>query len=121
MGGLRRVFAYWRAEQRTIGQGFVALVISSLGSLVAGVALGSITGTLERLPGLMVMVPAAIGMRGNIFGALGSRLGTSIHTGLYEPSRERTGVLYQNIYAVTILTLAISLLEGALAKTMTVA
>jgi mgtE-like transporter len=119
--GIWRVFAYWRAERRTIAQGFVALLISSLGSLVAGIALGSITGTLERLPGLMVMVPAAIGMRGNIFGALGSRLGTSIHTGLYEPTRERTGVLYQNVYAVTVLTLAISLLEGALAKTMTVA
>jgi mgtE-like transporter len=121
MRGIGRVFAYWRAERRTIGQGFVALVISSLGSLVAGIALGSITGTLERLPGLMVMVPAAIGMRGNIFGALGSRLGTSIHSGLYQPTRERTGVLYQNVYAVTVLTLAISLLEGALAKTLTVA
>jgi mgtE-like transporter len=119
--GIWRVFAYWRAERRTIGQGFVALVISSLGSLVAGIALGSITGTLERLPGLMVMVPAAIGMRGNIFGALGSRLGTSIHAGMYSPTREREGVLYQNVYAVTVLTVAIALLEGALAKTMTVA
>src|SRR5918999_1045637 len=119
--GIGRVFAYWRAERRTIGQGFVALVISSLGSLIAGVALGSITGTLERLPGLMVMVPAAIGMRGNIFGALGSRLGTSIHSGMYAPTREREGILYQNVYAVTVLTFAISLLEGALAKTLTVA
>jgi mgtE-like transporter len=119
--GIGRLFAYWRAERRTIGQGFVALVISSLGSLVAGIALGSITGTLRLLPGLMVMVPAAIGMRGNIFGALGSRLGTAIHAGMYAPSREREGVLYQNVYAVTVLTLAISLLEGALAKTMTVA
>jgi mgtE-like transporter len=119
--GLGRVIAHWRAERRTIAQGFSALLISSLGSLVAGIALGSITGTLEALPGLMVMVPAAIGMRGNIFGALGSRLGTSIHTGLYTPTRERGGVLYQNVYAVIVLTLAISLLEGALAKTMTVA
>jgi mgtE-like transporter len=119
--GLRRVFAYWRAERRTIGQGFVALVISSLGSLVAGIALGSITGTLEALPGLMVLVPAAIGMRGNIFGALGSRLGTSIHAGLYEPSRQREGILHQNIYAVSVLTLAVSLLEGGLAKTLSVA
>src|ERR671918_512408 len=108
MRGLRRVFAYWRAERRTIGQGFAALVISSLGSLVAGAALGSLTGTLERLPGLMVMVPAAIGMRGNIFGALGSRLGTSIHTGLYKPTRDRTGILYQNIYAVAVFTVALS-------------
>ena len=115
--GLGRVLAYWRAERRTIVQGFVALLISGLGSLVAGVALGAITGTLEALPGLMVMVPAAIGMRGNIFGAFASRLGTSIHSGLYQPTREREGVLYQNIYAVTVLTLLISVVLGVLAET----
>jgi mgtE-like transporter len=114
--GIGAVLAYWRAERRTILQGFVALVISGFGSLVAGVALGSITGTLEALPGLMVMVPAAIGMRGNIFGALASRLGTSIHTGLYRPTRERQGILYQNVFAVTVLTLSVSLLLGVLAE-----
>ena len=115
--GIGRVFAYWRAERRTILQGFVALIISGFGSLVAGIALGAITGTLEALPGLMVMVPAAIGMRGNIFGAMASRLGTSIHAGLYQPTRERGGVLYQNVFAVTVLTLAVSLLLGVLAET----
>ncbi|MDQ4005208.1 MAG: magnesium transporter [Actinomycetota bacterium] len=115
--GFGRVFSYWRAERRTILQGFVALLISGFGSLVAGIALGAITGTLEALPGLMVMVPAAIGMRGNIFGAMASRLGTSIHAGLYQPTREREGVLFQNIFAVTVLTLAISLLLGVLAET----
>ena len=63
-GRVGAVFAYWRAERRTIRQGFVALVVASTGNLVAGLTLGSITGTLERLPGLMVLVPAAIGMRG---------------------------------------------------------
>jgi len=115
--GLALVLAYWRAERRTITQGFIALLVAGIGSLVAGIALGSITGTLEALPGLMVMVPAAIGMRGNIFGALASRLGTNIHTGLYRPTREREGILYQNIYAVTVLTLGVSLLLGVLAKT----
>ena len=92
------------------------MVIASFGSLVAGMALGSITGTLEALPGLIVMIPAAIGMRGNIFGALGSRLGTSIHAGLYEPTRQREGILYQNIFAVTVLTFVISWLLGVLAR-----
>jgi mgtE-like transporter len=118
---MRRILAYWRAEQRTIGQGFVALLLASLGSLVAGVALGSITGTLEEFPGLMILLPAAIGMRGNIFGALGSRLGTSIHSGLFEPSLRREGVLYQNVYAATVLTLSISVVLGVLAKTFSVA
>lgn len=119
--GFHRILAYLVAERRTIGQGFVALLIASFGSLVAGIALGSITGTLEALPGLIVLVPAAIGMRGNIFGALGSRLGTSIHVGLFTPERTRGGVLYQNIYAVTVLTFAISLLLGVLARLLSLA
>lgn len=119
--GFGRILAYWRAERRTISQGFVALLLSSLGSLVAGIALGSITGTLQELPGLMILLPAAIGMRGNIFGALGSRLGTSIHAGLYEPKLTRGGILHQNVYAATVLTLSVSLLLGVLAKTFSVA
>ena len=67
-------------------QGFYALLISSGGDLLAGVTLGSIPHTLETLPGLLVLIPAAIGMRGNIFGALGSRLGTAIHTGTFSLS-----------------------------------
>lgn len=113
------ILAYWRAERRTINQGFAALVVASLGNLIAGITLGSITGTLERLPGLMVLVPAAIGMRGNIFGALGSRLGTSIHAGLFEASGRRQGVLYQNVYAATVLTFSISAALGVLAKALT--
>jgi mgtE-like transporter len=119
--GIGRIFAYWRAERRTIAQGFVGLATSSVGSLAAGIALGSITGTLETLPGLVVMVPAAVSLQGSIFGALGSRLGTSIHSGLYAPTRERGGVLYQNVYAVAVLTLAASVLLGILAKTLAVA
>ena len=115
------LFAYWRAERRTIRQGFVALVVASLGNLVAGLTLGAITGTLERLPGLMVLVPAAIGMRGNIFGALASRLGTSIHAGLFETHRRRQGVLAQNALAAVVLSFAISALLGVVAKMFSVA
>jgi mgtE-like transporter len=116
-----RVFAYWRAERRTIRQGFVALWISSLGDLISGLTLGAITHTLQLLPGLIVLVPAAIGMRGNIFGALGSRLGTAIHSGMFEPSRRRQGALYQNVYAVVVLSVSISVALGVLAKVISIA
>src|ERR671919_480171 len=119
--GLRRILAYWRAEQRTITQGFVALLVATIGTLIAGIVLGGITDTLQRLPGLMVLVPAAIAIRGNIFGALASRLGTTIHAGLFEPTRAREGVLYQNIYAATVLSLTVSLLLAVLAKSLSVA
>lgn len=117
MSRLARVLVFLRAEQRTIRQGLVAMLLASVASLGAGITLGFITGTLEKLPGLLVMMPAAIAARGNVFGALASRLGTQIHAGLYTPSRERQGLLYQNVFAATGLTLSISLVMAILAKT----
>src|SRR5438874_13769414 len=71
----RAVFTRFRALLRSdaagVRAGFYALLLSSGGDLIAGLTLGSITGTLEALPGLLVLVPAAIGMRGNVFGAPG--------------------------------------------------
>ncbi|HLB62397.1 MAG TPA: magnesium transporter [Actinomycetota bacterium] len=112
----RRLWAYWRAEQRTLRQGFVALLLGTVAALVAGVALASITHTLQELPGLFILIPAAIGMRGTVFGAIGARLGTSTHAGLFEVTRERTGVLYQNAYVGIVLTLSASLYLALLAK-----
>lgn len=116
-----RVWAYWRSEKRTLRQGFVALFLSSGGDLLAGLALGFMTSSLTRLPGLFVLIPAAIGMRGNIFGALGSRLGTGIHAGLYEPSKERAGFLSQNARGSVVLTLSTSLFLGVAARVVSVA
>ncbi len=103
-------------DAASVGQGLAALLVSSAGDLLAGLTLGAITHTLEQLPGLLVLVPAAIGMRGNIFGALAARLGTSIHSGLFEVSRAREGALAQNVYAATLLTVATSVTMGLLAR-----
>ena len=48
----RRLFAYWRSEQRTLRQGFVALVVSTLAALIAGITTSSIQTTLKLLPSL---------------------------------------------------------------------
>jgi mgtE-like transporter len=117
----RRLWAYWRAEQRTLRQGFVALFLSSGGDLLAGLALGFMTHSLSRLPGLFLLIPAAIGMRGNIFGALGSRLGTGMHAGQFEPSRDRESFLGQNVLAAVYLTLSTSLFLAAAARVVSVA
>lgn len=118
---LARLRAVVAADPRGTRQGLAALLASSAGDLVAGLTLGSITHTLERLPGLLVLVPAAIGMRGNIFGALGSRLGTAIHAGTFRLSRRADTVVGQNVLAATTLTLAVSLALAVLAKSVAVA
>jgi mgtE-like transporter len=109
----------WRAESGTIRQGFAALFVSSGGDLLAGLALGFMTGTLQRLPGLLILVPGAIGMRGDILGALGSRLGTSIHAGTFGSSlRDRDGVLYGNVVAAASLSLSTALALAVVARAL---
>ncbi|MDP8953698.1 MAG: magnesium transporter [Actinomycetota bacterium] len=102
-------------------QSLTALGLSTLTSLAAGVTLGAITGTLERLPGLLVLVPASIGMRGNIFGALGSRLSTAIHTGTFGLSRRADTVVGQNVIASMVLTTVTAVVLAGIAKAVAVA
>ncbi len=97
-------------------ESIVALGISATTSVVAGLALGAATGRLEELPGLLLLVPAAIGLRGNIFGALGSRLGTAIHTGTFSLARRADTVVGQNVLASMVLTLVLSAAVAAMAK-----
>ncbi|MGZ8598330.1 MAG: hypothetical protein ACXWXB_09050, partial [Actinomycetota bacterium] len=49
----RRVYDTLRVEQRTLQQGAAALALSTAAGFVAGLILGSITGTLELMPGLL--------------------------------------------------------------------
>ncbi|HEX9504805.1 MAG TPA: magnesium transporter [Acidimicrobiia bacterium] len=116
-----RLRAVLHSDAAGVRAGFVALLLSSGGDLLAGLTLGSITGTLEALPGLLVLVPAAIGMRGNVFGALGSRLGTAVHTGTFRMSRRKDTLVGQNLVASLALSLSISLVLAVLAKTVSVA
>jgi mgtE-like transporter len=123
-GFARRAGARFRAllgaDSASLRQGLAALLVSSGGDLLAGLTLGAITGTLADLPGLLVLVPAAIGMRGNIFGALGSRFGTAIHAGTFNLSRRAETVVGQNIIAAMALSLSISFALAVLAKAVAI-
>ena len=94
----------------------VALVVAVVASLVAGITLATTTDTLEELPGLLLLVPAALAVKGNIFGALGSRLGTSIHTGVFQLSPRLDTVVGQNTAAALVLSLVVSVELALLAK-----
>lgn len=110
-----RVYGYLTEEKESLRQGFAALFVSSVGELVAGLALAGIAGTLEELVGLAVLIPAAIGMRGAIFGAMGSRISTSIQTGLFSFSLRR-GVLAENVAAAAVLSLVSGVFLAFLAR-----
>lgn len=107
--GVRQMLRYWRAERRTLRQGMIALTISAVGSIPAGLTLGAMDKRLALLPGLIILIPGAIGMRGAIFGALASRLGTGLASGLLQFDRGKDGLLRQNATAAMLQTLTSSL------------
>jgi mgtE-like transporter len=82
-----------------VAQSVVALLVSVLATLLAGLTLASAEERLAALPGLLLLVPAAIAQRGNVFGALGSRLGTAIHTGEFKMTTRADTLFGQNVLA----------------------
>jgi mgtE-like transporter len=117
----RRLDALFGGDVTGARQSLVALCLNSTTSFAAGGVLGAITGTFERYPGLLVLVPAAIGLRGNIFSTLGTRLSTAIHTGTFRFSPRRDTVLGQNVTAAIALTMGISAILAVVAKLLAVA
>jgi mgtE-like transporter len=61
------------------------LSVSALGGLFAGLVLGGMEAELREIRGLLVLVPALLATRGNVYGSLGARLGSALHQGLIEP------------------------------------
>jgi len=112
----RHAYRSLRAERRTLQQGVAALALSTAAGFVAGLILGSITGTLELLPGLLVLIPASVGMRGMIFGAMGARLGTGVAAGVFEPTLRRGGLLAHNVEVAVISAVLSSFYLAVMAK-----
>ncbi len=101
-----------------IKESLLALLICAIGDLCAGVILGKMTFFLEAFPGLLVIIPGAIGMRGNIFGSFASRLSTNLHIGIISPKFEFSEQLNYNIFSSFVLTLVLSLFLAIIAKVL---
>ena len=65
-----------------VKQSLPLLVLCGLGGLVAGSTLGGMIDIFNKIPGLIVVIPAIIAMRGNISTAFGSRIGSAYHLSL---------------------------------------
>lgn len=101
-----------------IKESLIALLICAIGDLCAGIILGKMTFFLETFPGLLVVIPGAIGMRGNIFGSFASRLSTNLHIGIISPEFEFSEQLNYNIFASFVLTMVLSLFLAVIAKVL---
>jgi mgtE-like transporter len=112
---LADVRAYWSQEARSVRSSLSALAFGLVATLVAGLVLATYGDEFAAVPGLLALVPAAIGMRGSIFGAFGSRLATAILTGEFRPELRRSSYLGRQVEATIVLSVASATQAGALA------
>lgn len=99
-------------NKSAIVMGLAALIIAATADLIAGLFLTSMEDYLLTITGMMILIYCAIGMRGNIFGSMGSRLGTSMHMGTFKMTFKKNSVLRSNIEAALALTLSLSIAMG---------
>lgn len=96
-------------------QGLAVLILCAVIEILAG---NVMEGMKERLtvtlPGLILVIPPLLDLRGNVNGALASRLGTALHTGVIEPKFSWSVELKVNVSSSLILSLLASATIGIL-------
>ena len=111
----------WLAERRTFRQGLVALGLSTAAGFVAGLPLGHLAERLETTPGLLILIPAAVGMKGTVFGAVGARLGTASAAGSFESTLRRGSILRRNVDVAIVTSFGSSVWLAVLTRTASAA
>lgn len=97
------------------------MALSATTSLITGLTLAAFTDTLEEFPGLLLFIPAAIGLRGNVFGPLGSRLSTAIRAGTFFWSRRPDSLLGQNVIGAMLSSLVAAVGVATMAEIVALA
>ena len=94
---------------------FASQMVSVLVGLLAGTLLAIYTDKLFLIPGMLILLPGFLEMRGNISGSLAARLTSGMFLGFIKPNRMKTKIIKGNIMASFILAISVSLFLGLIA------
>lgn len=104
-----------RVRRRTIRE-FEEILVSEFISVTGGVLAGALIATyldkIALVPGLLILLPGFLAMRGNISGSLAARLGAALHLGLL---KKHPGLLHRNAWAAFTLSIVVSAILGLVA------
>lgn len=97
------------------GEITLAEIISVTGGVFAGLLLALAIGRIELVPGLFILLPGFLEMRGNISGSLSARLSAALFLKYTKPRMRNNFVLRENVISSIVLALFTSFVLGIIA------
>ena len=88
--------------------------ISVTGGVLAGVALATMTRQLMLIPGLFILIPGFLSMRGAVGGSLSSRISSGLFLGVVKP-KMTDRIVVSNMAATAMLIMICSVILGVFA------
>jgi len=94
---------------------FSSELVSLSGGLLAGLLLAIYSGKLLFLPGMLILLPGFLEMRGNISGTMSSRISSGLFLKIIKPNKINTKIIRGNLFASFFLAILVSSALGLLA------
>jgi mgtE-like transporter len=94
---------------------FSSQIISVAGGIIAGLLLATHIDKILLIPGILILLPGFLEMRGSISGAFASRLSAGLFLGIVKPTIKRTHLIKGNLMASFSLAVLVSFILGLLA------
>jgi mgtE-like transporter len=88
--------------------------ISVTGGVIAGAMLAQWLDKIALVPGLLILLPGFLAMRGNISGSLAARIGAALHLGLLK-HRNHRHFIHVNAVAAFTLSIMVAVFLGIVA------
>jgi len=100
---------------REFGEIFVSEIISVTGGIFAGTMLALAVDKLALIPGILILMPGFLEMRGNISGSLAARLSAALHLKLINGDKHSRRMQHSNVWAAFMLGILVSAFLGFVA------
>ena len=100
-------------DTRMIRESLAALLLALVADSIAGYVMNRNLSVFVAIPGLLMVLPALIDMRGNIYGAFISRLSSKLHLGEIKSMKDKE--VKEGIHASQFLAFSMALVVGLFA------
>ncbi|MEE9134532.1 MAG: magnesium transporter [Nitrososphaerales archaeon] len=118
MANQSRVMIGWRAVTIVRVMGPLLMILAFVG-MFSGLILTTGQELLFRSPALFILVPAVVGLGGNLGAIIGSRVSTALHLGIIEPSLSNIALrnnIISSLIAGGVMFIILGIVAGVLAS-----